>query len=90
MLQYLSDPDVAPAVANIAAMAGGLVYFEVLTRSDLRDRVDKEVTDMDVFVRNGSYYRGLFAKHLLPLGGGLHWTKELPPPFWELDVAGGK
>src|SRR4051812_20251613 len=43
VLQYLSDPDVPPAVANIAAMAGGLVYFEVLTRGDLRDRVDKDV-----------------------------------------------
>jgi SAM-dependent methyltransferase len=90
VLQYLSDPDVAPAVANIAAMAGGLVYFEVLTRGDLRDRVDKDVTDLDVFVRNGSYYRGLFGKHLVPLGGGLHWTRELPPPFWELDVPGTK
>jgi predicted TPR repeat methyltransferase len=90
VLQYLADPDVAPAVANIAAMAGGLVYFEVLTRGDLRDRADTEVTDTDVFVRNGSYYRGLFGKHLLPLGGGLHWTRELPPPFWELDVAGTK
>ena len=44
----------------------------MLTRGDLRDRVDKDLTDLDVFVRNGSYYRGLFAKHLLPLGGGLH------------------
>ena len=90
VLQYLSDPDVAPAVANIAAMAGGLVYFEVLTRGDLRERADMDLTDTDVFVRNGSYYRGLFAKHLLPLGGGLHWTRELQPPFWELDVPGTK
>ena len=90
VLQYLSDPDVAPAVANIAAMAGGLVYFEVLTRGDLRERADVDLTDTDVFVRNGSYYRGLFAKHLLPVGGGLHWTRELTPPFWELDVAVSK
>lgn len=90
VLQYLADPDVAPAVANIAAMAGGLVYFEVLTRGDLRERADTTLTDTDVYVRNGSYYRGLFAKHLLPLGGGLHWTREVPPPFWELDVPGGK
>jgi SAM-dependent methyltransferase len=90
VLQYLADPDVAPAVANIAAMAGGLVYFEVLTRGDLRERADVDLTDTDVHVRNGSYYRGLFAKHLLPIGCGLHWTRELPPPFWELDTAGTK
>ena len=43
-----------------------------------------------MFVRNGSYYRGLFAKHLHPIGGGLHWTREVTPPFWELDMAVGK
>ena len=90
VLQYLSDPDVAPAVANIAAMAGGLVYFEVMTRADLRERVDQERTDTAVFVRNGSYYRGLFAKHFVSVGCGLHWNKDLPLPFWELDVAGAK
>ncbi len=87
VLQYLADPDIAPAIANIAAMAGGLVYFEALTRADLRERVDKELTDTDVYVRNGSYYRGIFAKHLIAVGGGLHWTRDLAPPFWELDIA---
>lgn len=90
VLQYLADPDVAPAIANIAAMAGGLVFFEVLTRADLRERADRDRTDADVFVRNGSYYRGLFAKHFLAIGGGLHWPKHLEPPFWELDIAGVK
>lgn len=90
VLQYLPDPDVAPAVANIAAMASGLVYFEVLTRGDLRERADVDLTDTDVHVRNGSYYRGLFAKHLLPIGAGLHWTRDVPPPFWELDMAASK
>lgn len=88
VLQYLPDPDVAPAVANIAAMARGLVFFEALTRSDLRERADRARTDADVFVRNGSYYRGLFAKHFVAIGAGLHWPKELELPFWELDVAG--
>ncbi|HTM43666.1 MAG TPA: class I SAM-dependent methyltransferase [Polyangiaceae bacterium] len=90
VLQYLPDPDVAPAVANIGAMAGGLVYFEAMTRGDVRDRIDKERSDTDVHIRNGSYYRGLFAKHFVPLGLGLHWPKDVPLPFWELDVAGIK
>lgn len=90
VLQYLPDPDIAPAIANIASMAGGLVYFEALTRADLRERVDKELTDTDVFIRNGSYYRGMFGKHLVAVGGGMHWTRDLAPPFWELDIAGTK
>lgn len=90
VLQYIPDPDVAPAVANIAAMARGLVFFEALTRADVRERADKSRTDLDVFVRNGSYYRGLFAQHFVPIGAGLHWPKDLELPFWELDVAGAK
>jgi hypothetical protein len=86
VLQYLPDPDVAPAVANVAAMSRGLVYMEVVTRADLRDRADKAKTDTDVYVRNGSYYRGILAKHFVSVGCGLWWAKDRPPPFWELEV----
>jgi 2-polyprenyl-3-methyl-5-hydroxy-6-metoxy-1,4-benzoquinol methylase len=88
VLQYLPDPDVAPAVANLAAMSRGLLYVEVTTRLDLRERTDPERTDQNVFVRNGSYYRGILQKHFLQVGAGLWWTKELPPPFFELEMAG--
>ena len=88
VLQYLPDPDVAPAVANIAAMSRGLIYVEVTTRGDLRDRCDKTRTDADIFVRNGSYYRGILAKHLVSVGAGLWWVKDKPPPFYELEMAG--
>lgn len=87
VLQYLPDPDVAPAVANLAAMSKGLVYLEVTTRLDLRERCDEELTDSDIHVRNGSYYRGIFQKHFLFVGAGLWWTKELPPPFFELEMS---
>jgi len=40
-------------------MARGLIYVEVTTRGDLRDRTDKTRTDADIHVRNGSYYRGI-------------------------------
>jgi SAM-dependent methyltransferase len=90
VLQYLPDPDVAPAVANISAMAKGFVYFEAMTRGDLRDRIDKDRSDTDVHIRNASYYRGLFAKYFVPIGFGLHWPKDVPLPFWELDIAGVK
>ncbi|MEB2312024.1 MAG: class I SAM-dependent methyltransferase [Sorangiineae bacterium] len=88
VLQYLPDPDVAPAVANIAAMAKGLVYVEVTTRADLRERCDTTRTDTDIFVRNGSYYRGILAKHLVSVGCGLWWPKDRPPPFYELEMSG--
>jgi predicted TPR repeat methyltransferase len=88
VLQYLPDPDVAPAIANMAAMSRGLVYVEVATRGDLRDRADKARTDTDIYVRNGSYYRGILAKHFTSVGCGLWWAKDQPPPFWELEIGG--
>lgn len=88
VLQYLPDPDVAPAIANIAAMSRGLVYVEVTTRLDLRERVDETRTDSDIHVRNGSYYRGILQKHFLFVGCGLWWSKEHEPPFFELEMAG--
>ncbi len=89
VLQYLPDPDVAPAVANIAAMSRGLVYLEITTRGDLRERCDVERTDQDIFIRNGSYYRGILNKHLLPIGAGLWWPKDRELPFYELEMCGG-
>lgn len=87
VLQYLPDPDVAPAVANLAAMSRGLLYVEITTRLDLRERCDQDLTDADIYVRNGSYYRGILQKHFLSVGAGLWWTKELPPPFFELEMS---
>ncbi len=87
VLQYLPDPDVAPAVANLAAMSRGLLYVEATTRLDLRERTDKERTDQNIFIRNGSYYRGILQKHFMQVGAGLWWTKELPPPFFELEMS---
>jgi SAM-dependent methyltransferase len=86
VLQYLPDPDVAPAVANLAAMANGLVYLEITTRGDLRERCDKDRTDADIHIRNGSYYRGILMKHLINVGCGLWWPKDHPLPFYELET----
>lgn len=85
VLQYLPDPDVAPALANIAAMSRGLVYIEITTRSDLREICDPSRTDADIFVRNGSYYRGILSKHLINVGAGLWWARDRPAPFYELE-----
>jgi hypothetical protein len=84
----LPDPDIAPAVANLSAMAKGLVYLEITTRADLRDRCDLTRTDQDIFVRNGSYYRGILQKQLINVGAGLWWPKDQPAPFFELETAG--
>ncbi len=89
VLQYLPDPDVAPAVANIAAMSKGLLYLEITTRQDLRENCDLERTDQDIFIRNGSYYRGILTKHFINVGAGLWWVKDREAPFYELEICAG-
>ena len=86
VLQYLLDPDVDPAIANLAAMAGGLIYLEITTRADLREQCDKDRTDHDIYIRNGSYYRGILQKHLVHVGCGLYWPKDIAWPFFELEM----
>ncbi|HEX2735631.1 MAG TPA: methyltransferase [Polyangiaceae bacterium] len=88
VLQYISDDGIESAVANIAAMARGLVFFEALTRGDFRERADQARTDSDVFLRPGSFYRSLFGQHFVTVGAGLYWPSTLELPFWELDVGG--
>ncbi len=86
VLQYLSDAAVESAVANIAAMARGLVFFEALTKQDLEERADRDRTDGDVHVRSGRFYRQLFRRHFDIIGAGLYWPRDYESPFWELDV----
>jgi hypothetical protein len=74
----------------MAAMAKGLVYLEITTRADLRENTDRTRTDADIYVRNGSYYRGLLQKHLVIIGAGLYWPKDRPAPFYELEIGGAK
>jgi len=71
-------------VAAVAALR------RVTTRGDLRENTDRTRTDADIFVRNGSYYRGLLAKHLVIIGAGLYWPKDREAPFYELEIGGAK
>jgi hypothetical protein len=68
-------------------MCRGLLYAEITTRLDLRERTDTELTDSNIFIRNGSYYKGILQKHFVQVGAGLWWTKDLPMPFFELEMA---
>ena len=90
VLQYLSDPDVAPAWPTSPPWRVAWCTSRCSRAAICASAQTSSLHGHRRFVRNGSYYRGLFAKHLLPIGGGLHWTREVPPPFWELDIAGGK
>jgi predicted TPR repeat methyltransferase len=85
VLPYLSDADCRRALANIAAMARGFIYVEAITQRDLTELCDREKTDVTVRARPAAFYRRALAKHFDPLGCGLHYVKNGPLGFYELE-----
>ncbi len=88
VLQYLSTPDAESALENIAAMCRGFFYLEVVTARDLREACDTTRTDVAVHARPGAWYRERLARHFTTLGCGLHYKKDGPLVFYELEQAG--
>lgn len=88
VLQYLDDNDAEAALENIGAMADGLLYLEVLTKHDVAKVADKSRSDVDVHVRDGSWYRKRLARHFVSVGCGLHYARRGDALFFELETCG--
>jgi predicted TPR repeat methyltransferase len=88
VLQYLGDDDAAKAIENIAAMAGGLLYLEVLTKHDVDEVADLARTDAAVNLRTGAWYRKRLSPHFVMLGCGLWHSRKAEGVFFELERAG--
>ncbi len=87
VLPYLDDRAAARAVANLAAMTGGLLYLEAITRRDLATAVDRERTDVAVRGRTGAWYRRLLARHFVQVGAGLWASRRAGLVLYELEAA---
>ncbi len=87
VLQYLSDEDAESAIENIAAMCRGFLYLEVITRRDMREACDQEKTDAACHLRTGAWYRARLGEHFRALGCGLHYKKDGPLVFYEMETA---
>ncbi len=85
VLPYLDDRAARAAIDNIAAMTGGFLYLEAITRRDYDTVCDRTATDPDMRLRNASFYRRALARHYRSLGGGLYYAKSGPIGFWELE-----
>jgi SAM-dependent methyltransferase len=86
VLQYLPDADAARAIGNLAAMCGGLLYLEALTRRDLREVADPARSDVAVHARSGAWYRARLGRHFRQVGAGLWAARRSGIVFWELEV----
>jgi hypothetical protein len=85
VLPYLSDADATRAIDNLGAMAKGFLYLEAITARDLDDVCDRDLTDITVHARAGSFYKARLAKHFVQLGCGLFYVKNGPLRFYELE-----
>jgi SAM-dependent methyltransferase len=88
VLPYLDDAEAEIAIDNLAAMCGGVLYLEAITREDLSAAVDVTRTDLLVHARSGAWYRRRLRPHFQEIGAGLYASREASLPFYALEAAG--
>jgi 2-polyprenyl-3-methyl-5-hydroxy-6-metoxy-1,4-benzoquinol methylase len=87
VLQYLSPKEAKRAIANLARVCRGALYFGALTLEDWRDNCDQTRTDRIAGLRPGGWYRRELARTFRPIGCGIWLKRELRLTLWNLDAA---
>jgi SAM-dependent methyltransferase len=88
VLPYLDDAQAVRAIDNLAAMCGGVLYLEAITKEDVVDSVDVTRTDLTVHTRTAAWYRRQLKPHFRELGAGLYAARDAQLPFYALEAAG--
>ncbi len=87
VLPYLEAADCKKAIANLGAMARGMMYLEAITKADTAGSVDPSLTDMRIHRRPGSWYRKALKPHFQQVGAGLWSKRGAGVIFYELEAA---
>ena len=85
VLQYLDDAQCEEAISNLAACTAGMLYLEALTKRDWEEAVDQSLTDGNVHLRTGDWYKQRLAKHFIACGGGVFLAKDQGAVLYELE-----
>ena len=86
VMQYLDERAARAAIAKLARVCRGVLYFGALTSGDWRYRCDQKRTDRIPGLRPASWYRRELAKQFQPLGCGMWLRKGAPATLWDLDL----
>jgi hypothetical protein len=89
VLQYLPDAAASRAIANLARLCRGGLYFSALTTGDWRENCDRRRTDPDVHLRPAEWYRARLRRAFRPFGAGFWIRRTAPLVVWELEAAAG-
>ena len=87
VLQYLSAREARRAIANLARVCRGALYFGALTSEDWRDNCDQTRTDRIAGLRPGAWYRRELTRAFRPIGCGMWLRRGLDLTVWKLDAA---
>jgi SAM-dependent methyltransferase len=88
VLQYLPQREAARALANLARLCRGVLYFSALTRADWRHNCDRRRTDPEVHLRAGEWYRARLRRAFREVGAGFWLRRGAPLTLWELESIG--
>jgi 2-polyprenyl-3-methyl-5-hydroxy-6-metoxy-1,4-benzoquinol methylase len=88
VLQYLDDRESGAAIANLARLCRGVLYFTVLTRQDWLHNCDRKRTDANVHLRTGEWYRTRLRRGFREIGAGFWLAHGAPLTLWELETSG--
>jgi len=87
VLQYLGAPEARRAIANLARVCRGALYFGALTTEDWRDNCDQSRTDRIPGLRPGAWYRRELKRAFRPVGCGVWLKRAVNLTLWDLDTA---
>ena len=87
VLQYLDAAVAARALANLARVCSGILYFTALTRLDWLRNCDRGRTDSNVHLRSARWYRERLRRGFREIGAGFWLRRHAPVTVWELESA---
>ena len=87
VLQYVNDDAAKAAIKNLAKATKHILFFEVPTTTDLLHNVNRDVTDLEIYARTGSWYRNELKKYFRQVGAGLWLAKTSTIVLYELERA---
>lgn len=85
VLQYLSDAEAVRALANLARLSRGAMYFHAPTVEDWERTADRSCSDGDIHLRPAQWYRSRLRRHFRHAGLGIHLRRGVPLHQWELE-----
>jgi SAM-dependent methyltransferase len=88
VLQYLSAREAAGALATLARVCRGVLYFSALTRRDWQVNCDRTRTDPAVHLRDADWYRTRLRRNFREMGAGFWLRRGAPLIVWEMETAG--